>query len=58
MLLGSCFSTLSMELWREAISQLVTNLHFPDVVVKLTSVVVLSILLYDILTELEVRHIR
>lgn len=56
-LLGACFSALPLQLWQEALSQLVHNLHHPDVVVKLTSVVALSMLLFEILTELEVSSI-
>ena len=53
-LVGSCFSALTLENWREAFTQLVKNLHYQDVVIKLTSVVALSMLLYEVLQEVEV----
>ena len=57
-LVGSCFSALSLANWREAFTQLVNNLHYQDVVIKLTSVVALSMLLFEILTEVEVNSQR
>lgn len=55
LLVGSCFSALSLELWRDALSRLVQNLHHSDTVIKLTSIVALSMVLFELLSELEVR---
>lgn len=53
-LVGACFSALSGPSWQEALTCLVRNLGHEDVVVKLSSVVALSMLLFEVLTELEV----